>query len=76
MSDEKQGSVFAFGGVTGALVAVVALLVTLAALTTMGLLTQRDTANDYYTIKNVTELQTINKGKQSSDFIVSVPAPE
>ena len=74
--EEKRGTVFAFGGVTGALVAVLALVATLAVLTTMGLFIQQDTARDYYTIQNVDQLKTINEGKTSDDFIVSVPAPE
>ena len=72
----ENRTVFAFGGVTGAIVAILALLVTLAVLTTMGLFIQQDTARDYYTIKNVESLKTINEGKTSDDFIVSVPAPE
>lgn len=74
--EEKRGSVFAFGGVTGALVAVVALVATLAVLTTMGLFVQQDTARDYYKIQNVESLKTINEGRTSDEFIVSVPAPE
>ena len=74
--EEKRGSVFAFGGVTGALVAVVALVATLAVLTTMGLFVQQETARDYYKIQNVESLQTINEGRTSDEFIVSVPAPE
>lgn len=76
MEEHKRGSVFAFGGVTGALVAVVALIVTLVVLNTMGLFIQQDNARNYYKIQNVETLQTINEGKTSSDFIVDVPAPQ
>lgn len=76
MNEGKQGSVFAFGGVTGALVAVVALVATLIVLNVFGVLSQQKNANNYYKIANVESLQTTNEGKTSSDFIVDVKAPQ
>jgi len=75
MSNENR-TVFAFGGITGALVAILALIATLVILNTIGLFIQQDNANNYYKIDKVETLKTINEGKTSADFIVDVPAPQ
>jgi len=72
----ENRTVFAFGGITGALVAILALIATLVILNTIGLFTQQDNARNYYKIQNVETLKTINEGKTSADFIVDVPAPK
>lgn len=72
----ENRTVFAFGGITGALVAIVALIATLIILNTMGLFIQQDNARNYYKIDKVETLKTINDGKTSEDFIVDVPAPK
>lgn len=72
----ENRTVFAFGGITGAIVAVLGLIATLVILNVYGLLSQQKNARNYYTIKNVESLTSVNTGKTSDDFIVSVPAPE
>lgn len=73
---EGKKSIYAFGGITGALVAVVALIATLIILNVYGLFAQQDNARNYYKIQNVESLKTINTGKISADYIVDVPAPK
>lgn len=72
----ENRTVFAFGGITGAIVAILALIATLIILNTMGLFIQQDNARNYYKIDKVETLTTINEGKTSDDFIVDVPAPQ
>jgi hypothetical protein len=72
----ENRTVFAFGGITGAIVAVIGLLATLIILNVYGLFSQQENANNYYKIGNAEKLTTVNTGKTSEDFIVDVPAPK
>lgn len=66
----ENRNVFGLHGIGGALIAVVLLLSILAGLTVWGLVVQQEQAANYYEIKNVEQLTTINEGKTSEDFIV------
>ncbi len=72
----ENRTVFAFGGITGAIGAILGLVATAIILNVIGLFVQQDNARNYYKIQNEKSLTAVNTGKTSDDFIVSVPAPE
>lgn len=56
----ENRSVFALDGITGMLIATVLLLTILAVLTVWGLSVQKESAGNYYDIKNPTEIKMIS----------------
>ncbi|WP_353661747.1 DUF4006 family protein [Hydrogenimonas sp. SS33] len=67
---EKQGSAFGIHGITGMLIATVLLLSIVFGLGYAALVTQNETANQYYTIKDPLGIKMINPDLGNEPHIV------